>query len=308
MRTGELAMTESRAARTEERDLRKKHCFGNADVGVRGYPFLNSLKPVADKIEKLSQKDYTYLLTHLSEFEADLLAAKEYLIAPVKTFMRGPQRGIYDDALAFLREEEANFVELPPAEVQPLRSLAASDHPFRGNILPLAKAAVTKLRALLADLLEAERLKATEVLATHGARLERIPDFKPLGESPRAQVLASAVAARESIKSARFVPGIRDRVQRYVNQEYPTQVALADRLIAPPAAPPVEAPAPGQSPGKPLPEPPNPQPAVAYIPASLLQPDCKLPYISTVAELDEWLAALRIAAEDELGKGNRITL
>ncbi len=50
---------------------------------VTRYPFLTSLKPVADQIEaELSQKDYTYLLTRLSEFEADLGAAKEDLIAP----------------------------------------------------------------------------------------------------------------------------------------------------------------------------------------------------------------------------------
>jgi hypothetical protein len=272
------------------------------------YPFLNSLKPVADQIAKLSEKDYTYLLTHLSEFEAKLGAAKEDLIAPIKTFMRGPQRGIYDDALAFLRGDEANFVELPETEIQPLRYLAASDHPYRGNILPLAKAAVTKVRGLLADLLDAERAKATQVLATHEARLETIPDFSTLSESARSQVLAATVAARESVQSARFVSGIRDRVQRYVNQEYPTQVALADRLVAPPPPPrPAAPPVAGQPPRNPIPEPIAP-PAVAYIPASSLQAKCSLPYISTAAELDQWLDALRAAAEDELNKGNRITL
>jgi hypothetical protein len=204
--------------------------------------------------------------------------------------MRGPQRGIYDDALTFLRGDEANFVELPDAEIQPLRYLAASDHPYRGNILPLAKAAVTKVRGLLADLLDAERVKATQVLATHEARLETIPDFSTLSESARSQVLAATVAARESIQSARFVSGIRDRVQRYVNQEYPAQVALADRLVAPPPLPPPQAPpVSGQPPRNPIPEPPAPSPPVAYIPASSLQANCKLPYISNAAELDRCL-------------------
>jgi NAD(P)-dependent dehydrogenase (short-subunit alcohol dehydrogenase family) len=36
VRSGKLAVTESCAARAEERDLREKHCFGNANVGIRG--------------------------------------------------------------------------------------------------------------------------------------------------------------------------------------------------------------------------------------------------------------------------------
>jgi len=270
------------------------------------YPFLNSLKPVADQMTKLSQKDYTYLLTHLSEFEPEMRAAKEDLIAPIKTFMRGPQRGIYDDALTFLRAEEANFVELPAADVQPLRHLAESEHPYRGNILPSAKTAVAKLRGQLADLLDAERLKATDVLATHEARLKTIPGFQTLSEQARAEVLSATATARDSIQSARFVSGIRDRVQRYITQEYPAQIALADRLVAPPSPQSTQR-ASGQPKGSQVSEPPAP-PQAEYIRASQLQPNCKLPYISNSAELDQWLESLRVAAEAELKKGNRITL
>src|SRR6202048_1808607 len=56
MRAGELAMTESRAARTEQRDLRKKHCFGNANVGVRGYQVFLSLMDVGPAFEQLRRK------------------------------------------------------------------------------------------------------------------------------------------------------------------------------------------------------------------------------------------------------------
>jgi len=67
--------------------------------------------------------------------------------------MHSPQRGAFDDAIAFLREEEANFAEVPAAEVQPLRDLAASAHPYQGNEVPAAKAAVSKLRGILAAIL-----------------------------------------------------------------------------------------------------------------------------------------------------------
>jgi hypothetical protein len=110
------------------------------------------------------------------------------------------------------------------------------------------------------------------------------------------------VAARKEILSARFASGIRDRVQRYVNQEYPAQVALAARLVAPKPSP---APAPS---GSPTVIPAAPVHQVEYIPSKNLQPKCALAIISSVPELDQWLAALRAAAEAELNKGNIITL
>lgn len=262
------------------------------------YPFVEALRPIAERVSKLSERDCTYLLNHVAEFESDLLTAKDDLLSPIKAFMHGPQRAVYDDALSFLREEEANFAELTQADVQPLRDLAASAQPYRGNALPLAKAAVAKVRGLLTDLLKTERDQAVEELDAQVTRLETIEGFSSLDESSRKQVLAPTVSARTAIQTARFVTGIRDRLQRYSNQEYPMQIALAARLVArPQKGAEVESGAPTQ-----------PEPRVEYTPASNLRPKCSLLYIATKAELEEWLAALRVAAEAELDKGNRITL
>jgi hypothetical protein len=110
--------------------------------------------------------------------------------------------------------------------------------------------------------------------------------------------MAFTLAAREAIHSARFVTGIRDRLQRYLTQDYPAQLALASRLAAPATQPP----------GKPGDKTPPPTPPVRYTSATSLRPQCSLPYIATEADLDQWLAALRAAAKVELEKGNRISL
>ena len=262
------------------------------------YAFLEPLRPIAGRLSTLAEKDYTYLLNHLAEFQDDLLTAKDNLLSPLKAFMHGPQRAAFDDAITFLREEEANFAEVPSAEVQPLRDLAASAHPYRGNVVPAAKAAVTNLRRLLADLLKVERDRALATLDMQQSRLQSVQDFASLDESGRNQVLALTLAARAAIQSARFVTGIRDRLQRYLTQDYPVQLALIARLAAP-ALP---------SPGKAGDKTTSPAPPVRYTAASSLRPKCDLPYIATAADLDQWLAALRTAAQAELEKGNRISL
>ena len=266
---------------------------------IQRYPFLEQLRPIVNQISSLSLKGYTHLLNYLAEFHDTLLTAKNDLLSPIKAFMHGPQRAAFDEAISFLREEEANFPDVAPAEVQPLRDLAKSPNPYRGTVVPTAKAAVAKLKGLLADLLKGEREKAMANLDAQEVRLKAINDFISLEEAGRSQVLALTVEARANIQFARFVTGIRDRLQRYLTHDYPQQLELVSKLAAP--KPPLSSDKPGD---KPTPAPPQ----VRYTAATSLRPKCSLPYIATEAELDEWLTALRCEAQAELAKGNRISL
>jgi hypothetical protein len=261
-----------------------------ADQGSR-YPFLTPLRPIVERLEKLANKDHSWLLNHLSEYSDELLRDKENLIAPIEAFMHGPQRLAYDDAIAFFREEEANFGELPATTVQPLRDLAASAHPYRGNLVPAAKAAVTQLRGLLTDLLSAERTGAVKVIDEQEQRLTSLEDFAAINVPAQEQVLALSKRARADVQTGRFVAGIRDRLQRYTRHEYPEQLGLLSRLGRA-----VKGGADGGS---------GP---ITYVPASSLRPDCGLPYVATEEQLKEWLKALGIAGKAELDKGHRISL
>lgn len=263
------------------------------------YPFLSALKPTADWLAKLSEKDYTYLLNQLTEYADDLVDAKTDLLDPIKTFMRGPQRAAYDEAVSFLREEDVNFAELPSEEIKPLQALSAAPAPYRGNVVPVAKAAVTQLRQRIAELLTAERAQADSVLTEHEQKLRSLPDFAKLNRSAELTVLLKSNEARNAIASARVLTAIRDRLSRYRSLDYPAQLELTAQLATPPPEPPKA----GEKPAA-VPAPPAP----SYIPATSLKAKCSLPYLTTEAEIDQWIAALRQAALDELAKGHRISL
>lgn len=268
---------------------------GLLDQATR-YPFLDALRSTAVTVKTLAEKSPGYLVKNLAVYEADLLDAKDDVVAPIKAFMHGAQREAYDEAIAFLKEEAANLDELDASAVQPLRDLEASPHPYRGALVPNAKAAVTSLRTAIDEKLAEARNAALAAIDEHEARLKAVPEFEALDADDQAQVLKTSQAARSDIEAARFVSGIRDRRRRYVDVEYAAQLATASRLAA--AAQP-------RTPTS-IDEP--PAPAVEYVPSARLRPACALPYVSTEAELDEWLAALRTAAKAELDKGNRISL
>lgn len=264
---------------------------------VDRYSFLEPLRSIELQMAKLAERDYTYLLNQLTDYEDTLLNAKEDILDPIKVFMNGPQRIAYDESIAFLKEEEANFHDLPAEDVKPLQDLAQAATPYRGNAVPLAKAAVTKLRVAIAGLLEQERKNADAVLNDHEQRLMALPDFAKLNATAKAQVLAKSTEARAAIQYARFVTAIRDRVNRYRSIDYPTQLELAASLAAP-------APTRTTSGEKPAPTPPTP----TYVPATSLRTKCQLPFLSNEQEIDEWLAALRESAIAEIKQGKRLSL
>ena len=252
---------------------------------ITKYPFLDVIAAVTDKIKSLAGADYTYLIKDVANFEAELITAKEDLISPIKIFVRGPQHTAYDEVISFLREQAANFTEVPQAELEPLRALGTAKFPYRGNIVPAAKAAMAKLRTILNDTLTAERTQALTTLADHEGRLQHSPDFSKLSAEHQAQVLNATIICRTEIGAAQFIPGIRDRLQRYKSNEYNLQLELAARLANPTRNVPV-----------------------TYVPVASIKPQSGLPYLATEKDLDAWLAALRAACLIEINKKNRISL
>lgn len=260
------------------------------------YPFLGKLQVATDQVKAVADKDYAYLLNHLTDFSDGLLDAKDDLLAPVKSFMHGPQRQTYDEVIAFYREEEANFNEIDTSELAPLKALSESDAPFRGAVLPGAKAAVARVRGLIDEKLTAERAAAAATFDAREAQLRAIDDFGKLDAAAQGQVLEKLAEARSAIAAARFISAIRERVSRYTTQDYPEQLAMTARLVTPP-----DNPQPGDEEVEPAIQP-------RYIPLRGVKVASNLPYIATETELDQWLAEFRKAMATELAKGNRISL
>lgn len=253
------------------------------------YGFLGDLEPIAKRIKALSEKDYPYLLNHLDEFAEELLTAKQQTIAPLKAFMHGKQREVYDQIMTFLAEEKPNFAELPAEELEPLKAVVESSAPYQGDVLPNAKAAMANVRRLIDAALTEECDRALRAVDEAVKKIEGLPEYGSLDDEQRARVIEKSDQARKAIDDERYISGIRDRLHRYLTVDYPAQLALVNNLAHPASDE-------------------EPEPEVRYIPVSSLKPEHDLAFISTLDELERWLEALRRTIAAELAKGNRITL
>jgi hypothetical protein len=256
------------------------------------YPFIEGLRDLAERVEVLSQKDYSYLLNHLDDFNNELLDAKNDIMGPVKAFINGNQIKIYDEVIGFLQSDKVNFSELADKEIQPLLDLENSDSPFKGKVVPAAKSAMLKVRKLIESKLKEQRLIASQAFDEAEQKIKQAEDFGPLNEDEKQEVLGKIITARADVTAAKHLTAIRDRVSTYKNHDFPAQLSLAAQLANKPKD--------GDKKSK--------KASTAYVSANSLHAKCDLSYISSEAELDEWLKALRAAGVEELKKGNRISL
>jgi len=252
------------------------------------YPFLAAVKPWADQAEAMAKKDEGYLLNQLGTFKDNWLDAEEDLLTPLKQFLKGNQKSVYDQVKAFEARYGDDLADLPADLVAPLATLLASDRPYAGGLIPQATNAMTELQQQLEQRLQQAQAKALQEISEQEARLKADAAFQKLDPEQQAEVLAPTAAAKSDVQGSNKPGTALLRLNRYRNEEVPRQLQRLSALASPPGS--------------------TDQKAITVVPASALRTGCPLSQISNEAELDQWLGALRTAARQELDQGHRISL
>jgi hypothetical protein len=252
------------------------------------YPFLVAVKPWAEQAEAMTKKDDSYLLNQLGTFKDSWLDAEEDLLTPLKQFLNGNQKTVYDEVRAFELRYGDEFADLSTEQVAPLRKLLESDKPYAGGLIPQANSAMAELQKQLEQRLLQAQAQALQQISEQEARLTADAEFQKLDPEQRAEVLAPTMAAKADVQSATKPGTALLRLNRYRNEEVPRQLQRLSTLAMPAGA--------------------EEQAPITVVAASTLKPQCPLSQISNEAELDQWLGALRAAARKELEQGHRISL
>ena len=144
------------------------------------YPFLNGLEPVIDKLKDLASKPYTWYLTEIAREEDALLDMKEQLIDPVRKFMGGSQKAIYDEAKTFLKDQEPNFTYVETPELEEVRTTLYDPQCFKGNRIQQLKAKLDALKQRVDEQVSEARTKAQSILDDLQRRLHNMPEYQKL--------------------------------------------------------------------------------------------------------------------------------
>ena len=259
------------------------------------FPFVAALSRMADAIAPCLNKPAPWYVADLPAHEDALLDAKEATLDPIRTFMAGPQRAIYDDVRRFLTDQSANFTYEGQDEAEAMRATLADPTCYRGNTIQALKTRHYDLKSRL-DLKLIEERKLVEVeLATCKSRLLALPDIDKLSYDQRTALMSRLDRAHQGLTGIALIAMLRDKTQSIRTTLYQSLLEEVDRATRPAPIPAI----PGVA------ERPQP-PIIHYFNVTPVARNLGKPYLTTAAEVDTYIETLRAALKDAVAKGNRI--
>ncbi|NLQ06406.1 BREX system P-loop protein BrxC [Cylindrospermopsis raciborskii] len=272
-----------------------------------GYPFREKLDSAIATLKFVEGKPYAWYLTDLLNQEDELVDLKEQTIEPIRTFMNGPQREIFDSAQAFVREQEANFSSCQTSGVDELRGILANPECFRGNRMQQVKGLVDTLREQVAAQVAEEIAKARATVASLRARLSGMAEFSALMPEWQAEIARTFDEFAAGIKAQKLIAVIRDRLRQFEDQEYQgllsKMVSWAQPVVVDTAFHQDETNQ-AQAQGAATPK----EPRIEYVNHRAIQVSFDKAWLADEVDVDRFLQSMREALLDEIRKGKRIQI
>lgn len=275
------------------------------------YPFLNALTPVLEKLKELTGKPYTWYLTELTRQEDALLDMKESVIDPVRKFMSGPQKGIFDNARKFVQSQEPNFAYIEGDETAQVVASLTDPECFKGNRMQQVKTQVETLQEKVTAQIEAEIANAKETVAALKGRLCGMAEFDALNGDQQEQITRPFNEFNAAIERHKLIAVIRDSLRRFEESDYQRLLSQMTSW-AQPAPAPEPAPQPGNtartdeglSPTPPA----KPEPRIEYVPSRSVKVSFDKAWLADETDVERYLESMREALLDEIRKGKRIQI
>lgn len=264
------------------------------------YPFVAQFATPLDLLDRVIGKPDDWYLTDF-DLGNDLLEAKEDFIDPIQAFLNGPQRTIYDDALAFLTANTSNLGYLPPGSDEAVRNALVDPNAFRGNRMAQLKQATDTLRARIDELVTKEAAATAEAITAKKAEIQTGPDFQNATPEAQQAALAAIDARIAAVEQAREIPHIRETLASFEVTQYP---ALLDHLAA--SARPAPQPGPGGG-GQATPKPTPPKPVETISIKTITVPGTH-GVLTSSDDVEKYITALRDTLLATLNDGKRISL
>jgi hypothetical protein len=275
------------------------------------YPFLSCLQPAIPRLEDVASKPAAWFLTDLPKHENELLDLRENVLEPVRSFMAGPQKEIYDQARSFLHQQQPNFASLNhPA---PAQFTAALNDPqcFRGGRMQQLKQLLEQTRSAIEAQLAAEVNAAITAIHELRQRLTTIPEFLALPTERQTALTAPFQQVITQIQQQSLIAVVRDRLRQFEELDYQRLLAQLTESAPQPVA---RKPSPYRTSDPARDNPATSQPMLVaetttqFIPLRQVRTELRKAWLADEADVDQYLHALRSALLEHIRDGRKIQL
>ena len=261
-------------------DLRTLH------AQMRQYPFLAALQNPIEAIADLVAKDYTFFLEQLPQQEDALLEMKENVLDPLRRFMRGNNKQIYDQARRFIQEQGPNFSAWASDIPGRLQAILNDPHCYQGNQMREAKELIDEAQASIQALVEDERRRAMEAIGRLKDKMEALDDYDQLSLDQRTILEHHFESIEQKIQEERLIAVIRDSLRRFKEEQFTQLLVQIDTWTQPDVA----------------------EPPAEYLTRARLSVPFTKAYLATEEDVEAYLAKLKAAMIKAIRDGKRIQL
>jgi hypothetical protein len=270
-------------------------------TGAR-YPFIDQLDEPVRLLTELCKNKADWFVTDFTGADY-LLDAKDNTIDPIKAFLNGAQRGIYDNAAAFVQTNQSNLAYLPSGVTDDIHAALEDPQVFRGNRTTQLSAAVKNTEEQLEKVIGAQRAAADDEIK---ARWEQVPASKAYGDATEAaqqSVTRKTQAVLDRVQHERQISGIKNLASQFADTIYPE---ILDELDAGRPVPLTGSTEPGTDPSPDSTSPPAPVKQTVSIKKLALPGAGQV--LETEADIDGYVDQLRTTLLATIHDNKRITL
>jgi len=267
------------------------------------YPFMAALDPAIALLESVVGKADEWYLADFDQAD-ELREAKDDVLDPIRAFLSGQQRTIYDKVAKSLADSEDNLSFLAKGVADDVRSRLDDPGIFRGNKVAQLQSAADSLREQIDTVVKDEQQKAVAAIGARRGLLADSDDFKAATEDARQQVLGEVDFAIVQVEAEHSIAKIKLAATTFAQETFPRLLAqlVASRPVT--AVPPTDGTESSEGGEVTPPAPPAVKPIV---PIGQIQVTSAKVVLSTGADVDEYVDALRSALHAAIADGKRVT-
>ncbi len=259
------------------------------------FPFLTQLESVKDELIRLKGKTYTWYYEHLDSFSEELPSLVEDYLSPIRTFMEGSQRSIYEDARSFMELHKYNLSHLDGSEAEDLKKRLNDPNCFRGNRINEVKEIKEFLQEKMGNRIKAVKQESLEKVQNLREKLTGMSEFAALDALRKETLEAEFSSLETELNNTDQIAVLRDTVTTFEGDRYSS---LVQNVITWSTPEPSRHPDDGET-----------APPVAtkkVIQATKLKPVFTNAILNDEQDVDSYLKALKDSMLAELEKGNTI--
>ncbi|MET4589814.1 BREX system P-loop protein BrxC [Arthrobacter sp. 754] len=261
------------------------------------YPFMSSLSHATEALAKVCGQADDWYLTSFRTHMDELQDFKSDVIDPIESFINGQQKRIYDDAAALLRGEQSNLTQIDSELPGAIEKLLDDPTIFRGGKTPALNMQLLQLREVLEGAVNAARSDAQEAVGKAAAAITGGDHFLKATDAAQADVLKRVEGFEAGIAAEKQIVTLKGKANAFQDDVKP---ALFQILAQNPKERPTGSPT-GRN-GDP-----EPKKTVRIVPFVSLELDSDIQLIETMADIEDFVDAVRRALKAEISNGTKVT-